>query len=286
MGLSATSVPDIFSLGEGIEITSRTQTWTEEIHNVAGADLQLFKGGTGEPLLILHDEIGHHGWLRFHEALAQHYTLYIPSHPGFGKTPALDWIMNVRDMAGWYLQALDELGLGRINVAGFSLGGWLAAEMATMCPHQFKKLVLVGPTGIKPPVGDIFDMFLEVAKGFITAGFLDPANAEEFQQVCPDDPSPEQVESWEVAREEASRLGWRPYMYYPALPQLLGRVKELPTLIVWGKQDAIVPLSAGQVYHESIKGSRLVVLEDCGHRPEVEKSAEFVHLVQQFLSEP
>ena len=266
-------------------MTTSAQTWTEEFRTVAGVDLQLVKGGTGDPLLILHDEMGHQSWLQFHEALAQHYTLHIPSHPGFGKTKALDWIMNVRDMAGWYLQALDELGLKQVNLAGFSLGGWLAAEMASMCPHQFKKLVLVGPTGIKPPVGDIFDMFLDVAKDFITAGFSDPGNAPEFDQVCPDEPSPEQIESWEVAREEACRLGWRPYMYYPGLPQLLGRVKELPTLIVWGKQDAIVPLSAGHVYHESIKGSRLEVLDDCGHRPEVEKSSEFVQLVRQFLSE-
>ena len=126
-------------------MTTTPQTWTEEISQVAGVDLQVIKGGSGEPLLILHDEIGYHTWLGFHESLAQHYTIHIPSHPGFGKTPPLDWIMNMRDMAGWYLQALDELGIGPVNVAGFSLGGWLAAEMAAMCPHQFKKMVLVSP---------------------------------------------------------------------------------------------------------------------------------------------
>ena len=266
-------------------MTTTPITWTEDIIAVAGVNLQMVKGGAGEPLLILHDEIGHHAWLRYHESLAQHYSVQIPSHPGFGKTPSLDWIMNVRDLAGWYLQAIDELGMGPVNVAGFSLGGWLAAEMATMCPHQFKKLVLVSPLGIKPPVGDIYDIFLEVAQKVITDGFLEPDKAAEFQIVCPAEPSPEQVEAWEVARGEACRLGWRPYMYDPALPHLLGRLKNLPTLIVWGRQDAIVPLSAGQVYHESIAGSRLQVLDDCGHRPEIEKSAEFVQLVRQFLSE-
>jgi pimeloyl-ACP methyl ester carboxylesterase len=266
-------------------MATTSTTWTEETITLAGTEVQMVTGGTGEPLLIFHDEMGHQSWLRYHEALAQHHRLYIPSHPGFGKTPALPWIMNMRDMAGWYLQALDDLGLGRVNVAGFSLGGWLASELATMCPHQFKKLVLVGPMGIKPPIGDIYDMFLEVAHNFITDGFLSPSNTEEFQQVCPDEPSPELTEAWEVAREEACRLGWRPYMYYPAMPDLLGRLKELPTLIVWGRQDAIVPLSAGQAYHEAIEGSRLAVLEDSGHRPEVEKSAEFIELVHQFLSE-
>ena len=265
-------------------MTTSSRAWIEETVEVAGTKLQLVKGGTGEPLLILHDEMGHPGWLRFHEALAQHHTLYIPSHPGFGASERLDWIMNMRDMAGWYLEAVDDLGLGQVNVVGFSLGGWLAAEMATMCPNQFKKLVLVGAPGIRPPVGEIFDMFLVVAKEFITAGYLDPASTQEYQQVCPGEPTPEQVEAWELAREEACRLSWRPYMYYPALPHLLRRLKRLPTLMVWGRQDAIVPLSVGEVYRDSISGSRLAVLDNCGHHPEVEKSDEFVRLVHGFLS--
>ena len=64
----------------------------------------------------------------------------------------------------------------------------------------------------------------------------------------------------EVAKEEACRLSWRPYMFYPALPQLLGRLKTNPTLIVWGRQDAVVPLSVGEAYHEAIQGSRVGVV--------------------------
>ena len=265
-------------------MTTTSQVWTEEMVEAAGTKVQLIKGGTGEPLLILHDELGHPGWLRYHQALAQHFTLYIPSCPGFGKSEPLDWIMNMRDMAGWYLQALDDLGLSQVNAMGFSLGGWLAAEMATMCPHQFKKLVLVDAAGIRPPFGDIFDMFLVMAKEFIAAGYLDHASTEEFQQVCPDTPSPEQVETWEIAREEACRLSWKPYMYYPALPHLLRRLKGLPTQIIWGRQDQIVPLSAADVYHKSIEGSQLAILDNCGHHPEIEKCDEFTALVHRFLS--
>jgi pimeloyl-ACP methyl ester carboxylesterase len=265
-------------------MTTSTEIWTEEFVEVAGVRLQLVKGGTGEPLLMLHDELGQPGWLRFHASLARQYTLYIPSHPGFGKSEGLEWIMNMRDMAGWYLEALDDLDVGRVNVVGFSLGGWLAAEMATMCPEQFKKLVLVGATGIKPPTGQIYDMFLEVAKDFITASYLDPAKTPEFPQVCPETPTPEQIEAWEMAREEACRLGWRPYMHYPSLPHLLRRLRKLTTLIVWGRQDAIVPLSVAEVYHASIPGSRLVILDNCGHHPEIEQPDEFVQQVQAFLA--
>ena len=144
-------------------MTNSPGVWTEEQVEVGGTKLLLHKAGTGEPLLILHGEMGHSGWLRFHQALAQKYTLYLPRHPGFGGSDRLDWIMNVRDLAGWYLTALDNLGIAPVKVVGFSMGGWLAAEMATMHPDLFQKLVLVGALGVKPPSGEIFDMFLSIS---------------------------------------------------------------------------------------------------------------------------
>ena len=258
--------------------------WVEETLPVAGTGLQLVKGGSGEPLLILHDEIAHPGALRFHRELAENHTLYVPFHPGFGRTERLDWVMNMRDLAGWYLMALDELDLGPVNAIGCSLGGWLAAEMASMSPRQFKKLALVAPMGIKPPEGYIYDMFLQVARECITTAFLDPESTPEFGELCPETPKPEHALIWEVAREEACRLGWKPYMYYPGLPHLLERLNKLPTIVVWGREDGIVPVSAAQVYHESIPGSRLEILDNCGHLPQVEKAAEFIALARQFFS--
>ena len=257
--------------------------WYIETVHIAGADLKLIKGGNGDPLLILHDELGHPGWLNFHKSLAQNFTLYIPQHPGFGESPPLDWVMNMRDLAGWYLEALDDLGLGPVNVIGLSIGGWLAAEMATMCPTQFKNLVLLAPTGVKPPQGEIFDIYQVVAKSYLEASVLDTAQIPEFSEICPDNPSPELLDAWDAAREGACLLSWRPYMHYPNLPHLLPRLKNLPTLIVWGQDDAIVPLSAGELYHSSIPGSELVVLEQCGHRPDIEKPAEVAEIITRFL---
>jgi pimeloyl-ACP methyl ester carboxylesterase len=124
-----------------------------------------------------------------------------------------------------------------------------------------------------------------VTKEFLTVSYFDPAQTPEFSRLSPETPTPEQVEAWEMAREEACRLGWRPYMHDPTLPHLLRRLKKLPTLVVWGRQDAIVPVSAAEVYQRSIPGSRLAVLEQCGHHPEIEQADEFVRLVQTFLSE-
>ena len=64
-------------------MTTSSITWTEEMVEAAGIRIKLIKGGSGDPLLVLHDEMGHPGWLRWHEALAQNHTLYIPWHPGF-----------------------------------------------------------------------------------------------------------------------------------------------------------------------------------------------------------
>ena len=260
-----------------------TSTWTQERVEVAGAEMQILRGGSGDPLLILHDEMGQPGWLQIHEELAKNYSVIAPSLPGFGVTDRLDWVMNVRDIATWTLWALDELELSNLNLLGFSLGGWLAAEMATQNPQIFKKMALAAPAGILPPTGEILGMFLVVSKEFITAGVHDPEAAPGFEAVCPDEPAAELVEMWETAREEACRLTWRPYMHDRSLPHRLGRLKNLPTLIAWGRNDEVVPPSAGEVYNASIAGSRLVTLENCGHRLDVEKPAELVRALREFF---
>ncbi len=166
---------------------------------------------------------------------------------------------------------------------GFSLGGWLAAEMAVMCPQQFRRLALVGAAGVRPPQGEIFDIFQVVARAYIRRSLLNPDAVPEFQAICPDEPSEEQAFNWETSLEGACRLSWRPYMHYPALPHLLPRLKRLPTLLVWGDHDPIIPPSAGQLYHQSIPNSRLEIIENCGHRPEVEQREKFVGVMREWF---
>ena len=259
-------------------------TWKEGKTQVAGAGLHIIQGGSGDPLLVLHDEMGQTAPLRYAESLAQDFTLHMPAHPGFGVTERLDWVMSVRDLASWYLRVIDELGLGRVNLLGFSLGGWLAAEMACQSPQTFKKMALVAPTGIKPPTGEILDMFLIVAREYLEESFLDTNETPEYPIAYPGEASPEQVEIWEASREESARLAWRPYMYHAALPHLLGRLQDLPTLLVWGDQDAVIHVSAGEAYQEAIQGARLEIISGCGHHPESEKTSEFVGLVRDFFA--
>lgn len=260
-----------------------SKRWTETTVHVAGSDLRIIKGGTGRPLLVLHDELGHSGCLKWQAAIARAHSMYIPIHPGFGSLPRVDWISNVRDLASFYSRMLREMALGPIDVIGISLGGWIAAEMAASCAHQFRRMALVAPMGIRPAEGEIMDLFAVTGRAYLDASVHDQENTPEFDNLYGGEATPQQYEAWEDARAESSRLAWQPYMHNPSLGPLLEGVTGLPTLLLWGIEDKIVPLNSGHLYNRHITGSELVTFQACGHRPEIEKSNEFIDRVQEFL---
>ena len=265
-------------------MTTATQPWTSSITDVAGSNVEVVTGGSGSPLVILPDELGHPGWLRYHQALAQNHTLHIPSLPGIGGSDVLDWSMSIHDLAIWYLGALDKLGLEGADLMGFSLGGWLAAELATMCPQQFGHLILVGAGGIRPPGGEIYDIFEVTPPMYIRDSLADPDGTPEYRTVCPAEPEEDILERWELGMEATCRVAWRPYMHDPGLVNQIYRLERLPTLLIWGAEDRIVPAAAGEEYHRRIPGSRLEIIENCGHHPELEATEQFVSLVEGFLA--
>jgi pimeloyl-ACP methyl ester carboxylesterase len=277
------SAPQTVLLQE-VSIAMATPEGKEQTLRVGESNLVVVQGGSGQPVLVLHEELGDPGWLKWHTQLAGSRTLMIPQHPGFRKSPQIRWIRNIRDLACFYSRFIQEQGLTPIDVIGFSLGGWIAAEMAVNNSRQFRHMILVGATGLKPPDGEIADLFTSTARNYLNASVYDQKATTEFAELYGGAHSPEQFEGWEDARAETSRIAWQPYMFNPSLPHLLEGVRDLPTLLIWGRQDRIVPLSAGEVYHKSVAGSELTVLDRCGHRPEIEKQAEFSQLVQKFLA--
>jgi pimeloyl-ACP methyl ester carboxylesterase len=260
--------------------------WTEEITHAAGTDLAIIKGGTGKPLLVLHEELGHPGWLTWHAALAKEHTLLIPIQPGLGKSPKLDWIRNIHELAMFYSWVLRDMNLAPLDVIGFSSGGWIAAEMAATNSKQLHKMVLVAPAGVKPPEGEIMDLFSVTARTSLNASVYDAEATPEFAKLYGGERTPEQFEAFEDARTENARLTWEPIMHNPALPFFLAGVTGLPTQIFWGREDAIVPVSAAEAYRKALRNTdvKVTIFDHCGHRPEIEKSAEFIKQVRDFLA--
>ncbi len=258
------------------------QEWREETIHVDDLDLTLIKGGSGRPLLVLHEELGWPGWLKWNSTLAQRHLLLIPQHPGFGRTPRSEWISSVRDLAGFYARYLAEQNLAPIDAIGFSLGGWIAAEMAACNPSQFRKLVLVAPMGIRPREGVILDFFQLMAPKHLYATVYDPDATPEFDNLYGGQ-GPEQFEGWEEARAQTARLAWTPFMHNPSLPHLLGIASNLSTLLIWGKEDRVVPPTVAAQFKEVMKSARLVTFDRCGHRPEVERTVDFIREVEAFL---
>ena len=257
--------------------------FTEEVVDVGGTKVHTLKGGSGEPLLLLHGAGGNNGWLKFVDALAEKYTVIYPSHPGYGKSNRPDWLETIPDMACFYTWYLETLGLEGVRAIGFSMGGWIASEIAAMCNHSFSKLMLVDAVGIKPNDSEITDIFIISPAQVRELGFHDPRQAPEYEALYEGEPATEQANTAESNREMAVRLCWKPYMHDPRLSSLLQRVK-IPTRMVWGKNDQIVPLECGELYKKAINGSDLVVIDNCGHSPQVEKPDEFIKAALDFLA--
>ena len=256
-------------------------TWTNEAITVAGVDLSLRKVGRGAPLLILPHDIGARERLPFHEALAERFTVLAPSHPGYDRSARPAWLRSVHDVAVMYQWLLAERALTGVTLVGLGFGGWIAAEMATMAPRDFPRLVLVGAMGIKPERGEILDQALVSYVDYVRAGFSDPAGLE--QTFGAELPTPV-LEQWDINREMTFRIAWRPYMYNPALPHLLGGV-QTPTLVVWGRGDGIVPLECGERYAKALPHARLAVIEGAGHLVDMERPAELARAVIDFAAE-
>jgi pimeloyl-ACP methyl ester carboxylesterase len=255
-------------------------TFTEWFVEVAGSQVHLRRGGSGDPVLVLHHDIGNPGWLPFHQQLAEHFDVLAPSHPGYDQSSRPAWMRSVRDIAVAYQWLLADLQLDQVTLVGLGLGGWIAAEMATMAPRGFKRLVLVGAMGVQPTEGEIFDQALVNYIQYAQLGFQDQAA---FEAIYGAEPSVDQLETWDINREMTFRLAWKPYLYSQTLPHLLGGVK-IPALVVWGANDRIVPLSSGERYVQSLPNARLNVVEGSGHCVDMERPDELASLIESFIA--
>jgi pimeloyl-ACP methyl ester carboxylesterase len=246
---------------------------------VRDVTVKLHRAGRGQTVLFLHGAGGVPVWLPFFDALAERYELLVPEHPGFGGSDDPPWIGSMPDLAMFYLDLVEELGLGDVHLIGNSLGGWLAAEILIRDRSRFNSLVQLAPAGIRVkgvPCGDNFIWGPEEA---VRNLYHDQSFADRVLALTPNEA---QLDVMLHNRFTVAKFGWQPRWFNPDLEKWLHRIK-LPAFVVWGADDKIMPPEFAPLWRERLPDARLAMVEGCGHLPHVEKAAVVTPQILDFL---
>ena len=250
--------------------------------NVAGIELEIAEHGTGPPVLMLHGAGGFDRCQPINALISKRRRLICPSHPGFGKSALPDWLDSVDDIAHVYLELLDKLELPTVDLIGCSIGGWIAAEMATKAPERFTKLLFVGPVGVKtggPDQLDLPDVFALSPVDLNRLLFRDPA------KMAPD---PAALSDDELAiivrnRETLALLAWEPYMHNPKLNHRLHRITA-PTMFLRGDSDGLISERYLKAYAALVPKAGTTTISSAGHAPHLEQPEAFAAAALDFLN--
>ncbi len=231
-------------------------------------------------MLWLHGAGGIDAWTPWMDALAATHDLIVPDHPGWGESATPAWFDNIHDLAYFYLDFIAALGLPRVDLVGHSMGGWIACEIAVRNTASLRSLTLVAPAGLRVAGAPPFDIFLAAPEALARAAFHDQAFAEGLSAVPV---TPERLDARLRNQYAAARAGWQPRLYDPHLAKWLHRV-DVPTLVVWGENDGILPVAMQPEFVRLIPGARAATIPQCGHIPHVERTAAFLDCVLPFVA--
>ena len=252
---------------------------------VFGQAIHYWDVGSG-PVVVLVHGLGSRkeDWLPVLEPLGQKYRLLVPDQIGFGKSdkPLLDY--SVQTYVDFLNEFLRQLKVEKVSLVGESLGGWISAlyavelgDGAHLIPAE--KLVLVDAAGLKQdaPIPNLNPSSLATMRGLMEAVFYDTSwlNDDALRKIFTDKLS---AHDGYTVRS----LMVNPALATERLDDRLGKIK-MPTLVVWGRQDKLLPMTSGERYAAGIAGAKLVSFDQCGHVPPIEKTEEFVAAVTAFL---
>lgn len=253
---------------------------------VFGQTIHYWDLGSG-PVVVLVHGLGSRkegDWGRVVGPLAQKYRVVALDQIGFGQSdkPLLDY--NIQTYVDFLNEFLHQLKIEKATLMGESLGGWISAlytletgSDAHMVPVE--KLVLVDAAGLKQdkPIPDLNPSTLDGERHLLQVVFYDSSWATD------------EVVKRNLTERIHANISYtvRSILSNPVLndQRLDGKLGGIhtPTLVVWGKQDALLPIESGERYSKEIAGAKMVSFDKCGHVPPVEKSAEFVTAVTAFL---
>jgi pimeloyl-ACP methyl ester carboxylesterase len=253
-------------------------SYREERFDLRGIETVVQIAGEGEPLVFLHGA----GTVTGFDALlplAERFKLIVPFHPGFGPSADDITVDDIHDYRRHYLDLFDELGLAEMALAGHSMGGWLAANFAADHTERVTRLVLAAPFGMRVeehPTTDFLAIPGDQLPTYLTA------DMSIFEGHVPMPPTPEFLADRYRESTSAARLMWtRPYDL--KLHRWLHRLR-MPTLILWGDADRLIPVEQAAVWADLISDAEVRTLPGVGHLM-FDESREAVDALGSFVGE-
>ena len=254
---------------------------------VFGQTIHYWDVGSG-PVVVLVHGLGSRkegDWGHVVGALSQKYRVVAPDQIGFGQSdkPLMDY--SIQTYVDFLNEFLHQLKIEKASLVGESLGGWISALYSlerSSDAHMVRveKLVLVDAAGLKQdkPIPDLNPSTLASERKLLEAVFYDTSWLTD------------EIVKKDLADRIRANISYtvrsilsNPVLATERLDGKLGGI-HVPTLVVWGKQDALLPVESGERYSKEIAEAKLVSFDKCGHVPPVEKTAEFVSAVTGFLS--
>jgi pimeloyl-ACP methyl ester carboxylesterase len=274
--------------------------WAEHRHRVevVGSPVNYVEMGEGPPLVFVHGLSGAwQNWLEQIPHFSAAHRVIALDLPGFGGSPMPPWEVSIPAYGRFLRDFCERLGVERCALVGNSMGGFIATEVAINEPERVEKLLLVSAAGItwararREPaamIGRVGRAALPLALRFQLSGIKRPGiRKRAFQGVFYDPGSLRREVLWENLAPAMTSPG-----YLDAITNLVGydirdRLEEIggPTLIVWGRNDRVVPVPAALSYKKRIgDNAALEIFDRCGHVPQLERPVRFNRLLARFLS--
>jgi pimeloyl-ACP methyl ester carboxylesterase len=246
-------------------------------------NVTVYRGGSGDPLVFLHAAGIQRPEEPFLDLLAQKYDLIVPVHPGWPGSDGLEHLDDVIDMAVYYGDLFDTLGLDSFHLMGSSLGGMFAAEVAALDRQYVRKLVLHSPAGLWLDDHPYLDFFAAPQDVLMKALYTDPDKAmAAMPKVDPENKEATARATLDRAMSLAAAGKFIWPIWDKGLKKRIHRINA-PTLLIWGDKDGLNPPVYGPHWQKQIPDSKLVTIPGTAHVPMAEKPEEYVKAVTDFL---
>lgn len=258
------------------------------VHNL---NIHYYRGGpaSGETLVLLHGfAADKDNWLRFSRPLTQDYRVIALDLPGFGDSDLPPGSYDVGTQAERLADILDELGVQQAHVLGNSMGGQIAALFAARYPERVRSLALFANAGIDSPQKS--ELYRLLARGEPNPLVIrQPQDFDKLLRFVFVEPPylPESLKRYlgERAMAKAThydqvfkQLVERPVPLAPELPKI-----QAPTLLLWGRQDRVLDVSSIEVMQPLLNKPNVVIMDNVGHAPMLERPEESALLYRGFL---